>query len=137
MNRRTLLVSAAALAVAPAIALAADTIDYSPGVIDAALEDGKTVFVDYAASWCGTCRRQERVIGALRAANPDYDAAMTFVRVDWDTYKNDDVAVFHNIPRRSTLIVLRGEEELGRIVAGTGEAEIKALMDKGLAAQGS
>ena len=59
---------------------------------------------------------------------------MIFVRVDWDKYGQDDVAVFRNIPRRSTLTVLKGEDELGRIVAGTSESDIKALMDKGLAA---
>ena len=31
-----------------------------------------------------------------------------------------------------TLLVLRDSEELGRIVAGTSEADIKALMEKGL-----
>lgn len=67
------------------------------------------------------CKRQERVINALRAQDPAYDAAMTFVKVDWDEYGNQEVAVFRNIPRRSTLIVLRGEAELGRVVAGTSE----------------
>jgi thioredoxin 1 len=32
------------------------------------------------------------------------------------------------------LLVLRGDRELGRIVAGTSEADIKALLDKGLSA---
>ena len=32
----------------------------------------------------------------------------------------------------STLVVLRGDQELGRIVAQTGEADIRALMDLGL-----
>jgi hypothetical protein len=72
------------------------------------------------------------VINALRAADPSYDTAMTFVKVDWDTYKNEEVTVFRKIPRRSTLIVLRGEDELGRVVAGTSESQIKALMDIGL-----
>jgi hypothetical protein len=30
------------------------------------------------------------------------------------------------------LIVLKGEDELGRLVAGTGESEIKGLMKLGL-----
>lgn len=135
MNRRALLAAfaaAAALPLAPLSANASQSVDYTPGVIEAALEQGKTVFVDYAAHWCGTCKRQERVIDKLRAENPAYDAAMVFVRVDWDTYKEHEVAVFRNIPRRSTLLVLRGEDELGRIVAGTSESEIKALLDKGL-----
>jgi len=135
MNRRTFIAATSAAAlIAPAAFAGAKTIDYTPGLVDKALEEGKTVFIDYAADWCSTCARQERVINALRKANPAYDDAMMFVRVDWDKYGKEDISVFRNIPRRSTLIVLKGEDELGRIVAGTSEADIKALMDKGLAA---
>jgi thiol-disulfide isomerase/thioredoxin len=132
MKRRTFLAAALSVSLMPLAAVAADFVEYKPGLIEAALGDGKTVFVDYSATWCSTCKRQERVINALRAGDPTYDSKMTFVKVDWDTYKSHEVAVFRGIPRRSTLIVLRGEDELGRIVAGTSEGEIKALMDKGL-----
>lgn len=131
MKRRTLLAAALTASLAPLSALA-DFVDYTPGLIQDALKDGKTVFVDYSATWCGTCKRQGRVINSLRDANPAYDEAMTFVKVDWDTYKSHEVTVFRDIPRRSTLLVLRGDDELGRIVAGTSESDIKALMDKGL-----
>lgn len=132
MKRRSFLMATAAVALTPITALAAGFIDYKPGAIEAALAEGKTVFVDYSAPWCGTCKRQERVIDALRAADPAYDAALTFIKVDWDTYKNHEVTVFREIPRRSTLIVLRGEDELGRVVAGTSETQIKELLDTGL-----
>lgn len=132
MNRRHFLITSAAVSVMPAAAFAANYVEYTPGVIDTALAEGKTVFVDYSASWCGTCKRQERVIDALRSADPAYDAAMMFVRVDWDDYGSHEVSVFRNIPRRSTLVVLRGDDELGRVVAGTSEDEIKALMNTGL-----
>jgi thiol:disulfide interchange protein len=132
MKRRTFIAASLTAAALPWKAMAAGFVDYTPGVIDDALAEGKTVFVDYSATWCGTCKRQERVINAIREANPAYDDAMMFVKVDWDTYKNEDVTVFRNIPRRSTLLVLRGDDELGRIVAGTSEAQIKELMDKGL-----
>ena len=132
MKRRSFMALTAAAAMVGLPAAAAGFVDYKPGVIDKALAEGKTVFVDYSATWCGTCKRQGRVINALLASDLAYDKAMLFVKVDWDTYKNHDVTVFREIPRRSTLIVLRGDDELGRIVAGTGEAEIKALMDAGL-----
>lgn len=132
MKRRNLIAAAIATLVTPFSAFAADFVDYTPGVIESALEDGKTVFVDYSATWCSTCKRQERVINALRADDPTYDAAMTFVKVDWDTYGSHEVSVFRSIPRRSTLVLLRGDKELGRIVAGTATSQIKALMDKGL-----
>lgn len=136
MKRRFFLAAACTTPFLPLAAVAGDMVDYAPGVIESALAEGKTVFVDYSATWCGTCKRQGRVIDALRSQDPAYDAAMTFIKVDWDTYKNHDVTVFRGIPRRSTLIVLRGDEELGRVVAGTSEAQIKALMDTGLRADG-
>lgn len=130
MNRRFFMALTAAFAFAqPAFA---GFIAYEPGVIETALAEGKTVFVDYSATWCGTCKAQERVIGKLLAENPAYEQAMTFVRVDWDTYSDHEVTTSRNIPRRSVLLVLKGDQELGRIVAGTGEAEIKALLDLGL-----
>ena len=132
MNRRQFIAtSAAALAVAPAAFAAAD---YTPGLVDAELAAGKTVFLDFKASWCTTCAAQERVINALKAENPAYEAAITFVNVDWDTYKSAEITKRLNIPRRSTLVVLKGDRELGRIVAGTGRDEIKALMDTALTA---
>ena len=132
MKRRTFLAATASFVMLPMAANASAFVDYTPGAIQAALGAGKTVFVDYSATWCSTCRRQERVINALRADDPAYDGAMMFVKVDWDTYKNHEVTTSRGIPRRSTLLVLRGEDELGRIVAGTSESQIKELMDKGL-----
>jgi thioredoxin 1 len=96
------------------------------------LADSKAVFVDYSAIWCGTCKRQERVINALRAADPAYDNSMTFMKVDCGAYKNFEVAVFREIPCRATLIILCGEQELGRVFAETSENQIKVLMDVGL-----
>ncbi|MFY0692218.1 MAG: thioredoxin family protein [Paracoccaceae bacterium] len=132
MKRRSFIALALAASFAPVTAFAEDFVDYTPGVIESALKDGKTVFVDYSASWCSTCKRQGRIINALRAEDPTYDAAMVFVKVDWDTYKGHEVTTSRGIPRRSTLIVLRGEDELGRIVAGTSETQIKDLMNTGL-----
>ena len=134
ITRRRLLMTATAAGLAPAgLALAAEPmLEYTPGLIQAALERGETVLVDYSAGWCSTCARQERVITALRSANPAYDGAITFVRVDWDDYRRHEVTTTRSIPRRSTLILLQGEAELGRIVAGTSEKQIKALMDLAL-----
>jgi len=133
MQRRLFLALFASLFLTPTVVLAADTIDYKPGLIKQELKDGKTVFVDYAADWCGTCKRQERIISMLRSKSNYYDKSMTFVRVDWDQYGDHEVTTSRNIPRRSTLIILKGDKELGRIVAGTNTEEIKQLLDKGIA----
>jgi thiol-disulfide isomerase/thioredoxin len=138
MKRRDFLISTLATTVAlPGAAWAGDlkTVAYDDSdPIAAALAQGKTVFVDYAADWCSTCAAQERVINALRGEDPAYDANLVFVRVDWDQYANAPVTTSRNIPRRSTLVVLKGDQELGRVVAGTSKADIKALMDTALEA---
>ena len=133
MNRRHFLITTTALVAMPIAAFAAgEWINYKPGVIQSLLDEGKTVLVDYSAVWCSTCKAQERVLNDLRDMNPAYNEAMVFVRVDWDDYGRHAVTTSRKIPRRSTLLVLRGSEELGRIVAGTRVADIEALLDLGL-----
>ena len=95
------------------------------------------MFLDFKADWCTTCRAQERVIGALKEENAAYEGSVTFINVDWDQYGNSELAQDLNIPRRSTLVVPKGEQELGRIVAGTSRADIQGLMDVALGAAGS
>jgi thioredoxin 1 len=133
MHRRTFLILTAT---APLIATMANatTAAYTPDLLASELAAGKTVFIDFKASWCPTCAAQGRAIDALKAENPAYDAAISFLVADWDEWGNGDLVKQLNIPRRSTLVILKGDKELGRIVAGTAKDEIKALMDKALQA---
>lgn len=133
MNRRTFIALAAALAAAPAL-LSAAPLDYTEGLVKKHLAKGDVVFVDFKASWCGVCAAQERVIKKLKAENPAYADKITFINVDWDAFKRADLTKELKIPRRSTLVVLKGDQELGRIVAQTSEASIKSLMDTALSA---
>ncbi len=66
----------------------------------------------------------------LRASSPKYNAKTTFMRVDWDTYKRNAVTTSRRIPRRSTLVLIKGGKEVGRLVAVTSTSRIKNLLDK-------
>lgn len=134
MNRRSFLAASGAALVLPLPALAAERVFYTPGLAETALASGKVVFLDFWTNWCSTCAAQDRVITDLRRSNPGYDEVITFITVDWDQYADSDLARNLGIPRRSTLVALKGETEIGRIVAGTSKAYIKALMDAALAA---
>lgn len=133
MNRRDFLIATAAVTLALPVAARAAT-EYTPDLLKAELAAGKTVFLDFKASWCSTCAAQERVINALLQDNPAYARSISFINVDWDQWADGDLVRQLNIPRRSTLVVLKGDQELGRIVAGTAKDEIKALMDLALQA---
>lgn len=135
MIRRHLLALGAAALLLPATgASAAERLFYEPGMAEAAMAEGQVILLDFFAPWCTTCRAQERVLDALRAENPDYDRVITFITVDWDAYGDGELSRALEVPRRSTLIALAGETELGRIVAGTSEEEIRALLDAAVAA---
>ncbi len=132
-RRQFVLTAAASLVAAPAFAAK----NYNRGMVAAELAAGKTVFVDFYTDWCTTCRSQQATLRKLKKANPAYEANITFIRVDWDKHANSKLSKSLNIPRRSTLVALKGDQELGRIVAGTKREAIQALMDTALAASQS
>ena len=136
MNRRDFiaLTSTTIVTLAMPLAVRAAGLPYTPDLLAARLAADETVFLDFKASWCSTCAAQERVLNALKAESPAYEEKITFIDVDWDEYGRSQIVQDLKIPRRSTLVVLRGDRELGRIVAQTGRAEIKALMDTALEA---
>ena len=131
MKRRDFMLAFGAATLVP-MAVRAQVLEYSEGLVNERLAAGETVFLDFKASWCTTCRAQERVIGQLKGNNPAYEDNITFIDVDWDEFGRSEIVDRYNVPRRSTLIVLKGDQELGRIVAGTSQRDIQALMDTAL-----
>lgn len=131
MKRRDFIILATAASATPFAAMAEGQ-EYFPGLVQTQLAAGKTVFLDFTATWCSTCAAQGRVIDALQSEDPAYQENVEFVDVDWDEYGSGQLSQALNIPRRSTLVVLKGNQELGRIVAGTSRKQIKMLMDLAL-----
>lgn len=132
MDRRAFLTLTAAATALPSLGFAAAA--YEPGLVQKHLDQGDTVFLDFKASWCTTCRAQEKVIAKLKSENPGYEANIVFIDVDWDRFGRSKLVKDLRIPRRSTLVALKGDQEIGRIVAQTSTRKIKALMDAALAA---
>ena len=134
MKRRIFLSAVFSILIGPQVGYAKERIFYSPGLAEAAIEEGKVVFLDFWTNWCTTCAAQDRVIRELRSSNQTYDSRITFITVNWDQYSNAQISKKLKILRRSTLIAMKGSKELGRLVAATSRKDIKGLMDKALLA---
>lgn len=133
MDRRAALALMAGLAATavtrPAAALSIT--DYTDEGLPAIEAWGKPYLLDFYASWCVTCAAQQRVLDSLIDADPRY-APILIVRVDWDKFGRGALAQRLAIPRRSTLVMMRGTTELGRLVAETREDRIAALLELGV-----
>ena len=134
MKRRIFLSAVFSILITTQVGYAKDRIFYSPGLAEAAIEEGKVVFLDFWTNWCTTCVAQDRVIRKLRSSNQTYDSRITFITVNWDQYSDAQVSKRLKVLRRSTLIAMKGSKELGRLVAATSRKDIKELMDKALLA---
>jgi thiol:disulfide interchange protein len=111
--------------------MALDTVTYSPDVLVGLQASGKPFLIDFFATWCSTCAAQERVLEELTGENAAYEA-IPILRVDWDLHGDGELSRRLAIPRRSTLVVMSGDRELGRLVAETRKDQIAALLDLAL-----
>ena len=96
--------------------------------VKAAMTDGRTVFVNWKSKWCGTCNIQTKVLDAILNDDPSIAERVLFVTLDWDEYGDDAFTKELNIPRRSTFVLLKGNEEIGRLVAETKRSKIENLI---------
>lgn len=131
LTRRTtlaLMAALAGLAVTRPASAAAHVIDYSETTLAELAASNQPYLIDFFATWCSTCAAQERVLNGLADESPAY-AAIPILRVDWDQHSRGDLVRQMGIPRRSTLVMMRGTTELGRLVADTRRDAIAGLLD--------
>ena len=120
-------IAAVALAVGTALAAAGET-GYSKAAFDAAVGAGKPVIVDFAASWCPTCKAQKPIVDALMTEAKRKD--VTLFKADYDT--ESALKKQLRVTQQSTFVVFKGGKEVGRSTGQTQRDEIAALFDKAL-----
>jgi thiol:disulfide interchange protein DsbD len=72
-------------------------IAFEPGLPEKLAAEGRTVFVDYTASWCLTCKVNERVVfgsQAVREKLAKEGHKLALVRADWT---NEDAAIGYSL----------------------------------------
>lgn len=131
LSRHSLLLAIAGIAFtgyALAGAWAASQMPFTADAFSKAQASGKPVLVHVHANWCSVCRAQVPIIGEL-ATQPKY-SGMTVLKVDFDSQKAD-VKRF-GAQMQSTLILYKGNTEIGRSVGDTKKDSIRALLDKAI-----
>lgn len=106
----------------------ADFKSFSKADFDAAIKSGKTTVVDFHASWCPTCKKQEPILNEI-VAMKGYDNVVAF-KADYD--QETDLKKSLNVSKQSTVIVFKGGKEVGRSTGATSKDELKKLIDMGL-----
>ncbi len=115
-----------ALLALPALALQGTK--FTPAVLADAQKAGKAVLVEVGAPWCPTCKAQAPIINSLLGS----DKFKSFFKldIDFDSQKADLKTL--NVQQQSTLIVYKGNNEVGRSTGDTNAASIEALLAKAL-----
>lgn len=126
MNPIKLIICAALMSIA-ALAHALDIKPYTAEALAAAQKADKPVALHFHADWCPTCKAQEKVLQALKA-EPGLD--LTVLVANYDTEKA--LKQRFNIRSQSTFVVLRGQQERGRVVGETTPAGIRAVLKTAL-----
>jgi thioredoxin 1 len=106
----------------------ADFKSFSKADYDAAIKSGSTVVVDFHASWCPTCKKQEPILNEI-VAMKGYEKVVT-LKTDYDNEKDFKKSL--NVSKQSTIVVFKGGKEVGRSTGSTSKDELKKLIDMGL-----
>lgn len=108
--------------------LAFERMAFTPAALQAAQASGKPVLIEVSAPWCPTCKAQKAALSGL-LPDPAYAGLVVF-DVDFDSQKPALKKL--RVNQQSTLIVYRGDREVGRSLGDTDKARIAALIGKAL-----
>ena len=117
------LVLAASLLLAASLSHALTVAPYTPAALAAAQKAGEPVVLHFHASWCPTCRAQDKVFDALKA---DPSLKVTLMEVDYDTEKALEKQM--KVTAQSTLVVFHGATERSRSTGETDPARLKGIL---------
>ena len=128
LNRRSFFVIAAIVACGLQTTAFASEAAFTAQNFAEAQKAGKPILIAVHADWCPTCKAQGPIIGQLKSQPKFKDLAI--LRVDFDAQK--DVVRKFGAQMQSTLIVFKGDKEVGRSVGDTKPESIATLLDKAI-----
>ena len=132
MERRAFVLSLpAAMLASPAVSYT--PLEYAPTTWPDIRDSRDRVILNFRASWSLTCQLKREILETLLAEEPKYQA-LTFIDVDWDTFGQSQWTERLNVERRSTLVALKGTDEVARLVNEPYARSVKKFLDAALIA---
>ena len=130
MFKRTALIclASASLVLLASAAHALTVKPFTDADFAAAQASGKPVAIHFTATWCPTCKAQDKSLAVL--ANDPALKDVTILKSDYD--KSKALQKQMNVKSQSTFVVFKGKAEVGRNSGATDASEIKTLLIKSL-----
>jgi thiol-disulfide isomerase/thioredoxin len=128
MRRTIIRGMAAGVLMVASIACLAGEVAFSKPAFESAVAAGKPVIVDFAASWCPTCKAQKPIVDALLAEPKRKD--VTLFKADYD--RETALKKQLRVAQQSTFVVFKGGKEVARSTGETRPDALAALFDKAL-----
>ena len=88
----------------------------------------KSVFVNFHADWCPTCRVQQKILSKLRQDTKYKD--LSFIQVNYDEEKG--LRRRFGVNGQSSFLFFKGKTEKARAMGLTKESEIRDFIERAL-----
>lgn len=94
---------------------------------DALLTNDLPVLIDFWAPWCGPCRMVSPIVDQLA---DEFDGRLVIGKCNVD--ENQDIAMKYGVMSIPTLVILKGGQEVNRIVGAMPKPALTAEIEKSL-----
>lgn len=91
------------------------------------VKSDKPVLVDFFATWCGPCKM---VAPELEAVAPTLEGKADVVKIDVEEVP--DLAKQYKVMSVPTILVMKNNEEVSRVVGFRPRTELQAMVEKAL-----